>query len=171
MDQKTLERAKRILQFNWKQIEQDQSRVYELAVLSVIIKNEMPCCTGPLRAWYEELKKLVEPKKIQSKMKSENFELNEKEMILIHSLNEYINNDNLTDAFAVAILKEDPKKISRFKKVPENWEEFVDNFSDEQAESTEEFNQDDADAAGKSKTPKAPGTKKAAGKSKTPKAK
>ncbi len=162
MDQKTLERARYVTQFKWPAIKNDQSLLYELWVLHSKVKNETACCD--LRPFYDELKILIEPQIPEPKMKSENFELNDKEMILIHSKNEYINNDNLTDAFAVDILKEDPAKISRFKKFPDNWEEFVENFSDEAVPAT--------DKPVKAKAPvKAPAAPKSPAKDKPAKAK
>lgn len=49
-------------------------------------------------------------------------------MILDKLTRTYISNHNLTDDAALRLLKENPNRISRFSKFPEDWEEQVEAY-------------------------------------------
>ena len=79
-------------------------------------------CPNKIRGYIRTLKSL-NPDRMESL-----FKLRGLGMILDKLTRTYISNHNLTDDAALRLLKENPNRISRFSKFPEDWEEQVEAY-------------------------------------------
>src|SRR5689334_18427446 len=124
-----LEEAMRLHAFGWDRISASTELIYQTNILySKLNWSKNACCLDTvLKPWYtSDLGNLIndELNKKKSEMKTNNFKLKDSMVLYVDSLNDHITNANLTDENAIAYLKEKPKGVSNFEKVPENLEEF-----------------------------------------------
>jgi hypothetical protein len=119
MNEERKKEAERFLSLGWQRISHSTKEKYNLRLLYRAVNNKNPCCADTLQEFFKSLntnlKKKVPMKKVVSNC---DYELHPGVTKYVGGKHHtHVNNSNLTNELAQAIIKENPNTYKKFFKV------------------------------------------------------